>query len=282
MELNKDSKNVIRQYFVEQLQKVLPEKGRVPFDKKLLEELIFDKYKLGNGKVVKVPVWTGEFLSKIDLSEVSFDDVVWDDDLIGRKIEYYSDDPNYRVNLFITNAKIDFSKAYWGSKESKCLSNLSFFGTDLSNSNIDIIDSFKQCNFTCSKINIDSKDRLSKFENCNLFSNDLSKIEIYIMECYDMIKKSISLNGNNISGTGLKFTIDVKLDKKDVKLCETLKDKISKGYFSGCYINGVRILTETEQEEKKKQILTEYRRSVEHKTKKYIFDEIEGYLKGIN
>ena len=74
MKLNESAKKELRANIEEQLKQV-PDGQRVHLDKELLEDLIFFKGKNKDGRVIKVPVWTGHFLRKIDLSEISFENV---------------------------------------------------------------------------------------------------------------------------------------------------------------------------------------------------------------
>ena len=78
MKLNKQGREELRKKIEEQLQNV-PEGQRVHLDKELLEELLFETitYNKNTNEKLKLPVWSGDFLRKIDLSEVSFEDVAW-------------------------------------------------------------------------------------------------------------------------------------------------------------------------------------------------------------
>lgn len=62
----------------------VPAGKRVIIDKELLEELIFEPDP-DNPQEAKIPIWTGTFLSKIDLSGISFDNVNFNSCLAGRK-----------------------------------------------------------------------------------------------------------------------------------------------------------------------------------------------------
>lgn len=78
MRLNRRSKDELRKLIEEELKKV-PNGYRIHLDKELLEDLLFETtiYDREKGYVLKLPIWTGEFLSKLDLSDVSFEDVAW-------------------------------------------------------------------------------------------------------------------------------------------------------------------------------------------------------------
>lgn len=98
MKLNSEGKQQVRQKIIEELWRV-PEGIRVKFDKNLLEELIFDSRTTSSGTIRKQIVWHGDFLRKIDLSEVSFDGVCWVHD--------------EEIDLSDTNVRIDFAKGYF-------------------------------------------------------------------------------------------------------------------------------------------------------------------------
>ncbi len=78
MELNNSRKEELRKNILEQLKNV-PEGEKIHLDKKLLEDLLFEEIVVveSKGLTAKLPVWSGEFLRKIDLSEVSFENVSW-------------------------------------------------------------------------------------------------------------------------------------------------------------------------------------------------------------
>ena len=75
MRLTNDQKTDLR-YKIKRLLESDEVKERIKIDKELLEQLIFDE---GNykGAHCKVVAWSGSFLSKIDLSEIDFDNVLW-------------------------------------------------------------------------------------------------------------------------------------------------------------------------------------------------------------
>lgn len=76
--MNIEKKKEFRKKVEELLEKV-PEGKRVNLKPEILNELLFDEFVLipEDNEKVKLPTWSGDFLSKIDLSEVSFDNVSW-------------------------------------------------------------------------------------------------------------------------------------------------------------------------------------------------------------
>ena len=105
MKLNKKDKDEFRNKIIELLKEV-PEGQLVQIDKDILEGLLFETITVSeeNNIQAKLPIWSGEFLSKIDLSQVDFTNVSWslinfkltDDDILGFK---YGKDYTRRFQL---------------------------------------------------------------------------------------------------------------------------------------------------------------------------------------
>ena len=227
---------------------------KIKINKDLLEMLLFKTITI-DGTIVKVPVWTDYFLKEIDLSEVNTDNIMFD---------------RLSVNFRNTNIKIDFSKAYWGEATTKILKDHDFAGVDLSNSNIDIIDSFEKCDFSNTNIKIDSLIKFTKFYKCNLEGVDLSKVTVSVGEFF-----GLELNTNQIANTGLKLVYNPKRDKG----CSgSLSKMIELGRLSGCYVNDVKILSEEEKKQIKEEKQTELS-SLEEKARSYVLKTINDYKK---
>lgn len=173
MELTQDLKKELRKKIEEKLQNV-PEGQRIYLDKELLEQLIFDEYTevlngysgkfAGNRATIKYIVWSGPFLSKIDLSEVSFDDVVWSVgveyiDLLEDDRNRYYDSNVKQINLSNTNAKIDFSKSFDAKHRSDGsdvdIDSCDFSNVDLSNNNLGENYSLSNSNFSNTGLRLD-------------------------------------------------------------------------------------------------------------------------------
>jgi len=77
MKVSKQAKIELQKTIEEQLKNV-PDGQRISLDNELLEELLFDKYVIDEekGVIVKLPIWSGEVLRKIDLSKISFENVM--------------------------------------------------------------------------------------------------------------------------------------------------------------------------------------------------------------
>lgn len=92
---------------VEELLKSVPEGKRVTLKPYILEELLFDEFVLipEDKEKVKLPTWSGDFLSKIDLSEVSFENVSWSSLM---KAPYV-----YRKGFIIENCSDDYIESLY-------------------------------------------------------------------------------------------------------------------------------------------------------------------------
>ncbi len=190
----------------ETLLKEVPEGLKINLKKEYLEKLIFDKVVLDEEKgiVLRIPAWTGPFLSKLDLSEVSFDDVSWQirRKPIGREVDtllqliddmkitgefnpenldmgQLDDIPKTTVDFSNTNAIIDFSKSF----EAKYFDRLSISKVNLSNvdlSNNDFAVGFLEIcasDLSNTKANI-SAARSFCLEHSNFENADLSQITL--------------------------------------------------------------------------------------------------------
>ena len=114
MKINYQTREELRR-MVEAKLKNVPEGTKIHIDVSLLAELLFEEEILDQttGNIGKIPVWTGDFLRKIDLSEVSFDGVCWDAEgyLSPQKEKKYSEAIS-NIDFSYTNANIDFTKAF--------------------------------------------------------------------------------------------------------------------------------------------------------------------------
>lgn len=230
MKFNKQTKDELRTKIIEQLANV-PDGERLHLDKALLEDLLFETYSDKEEEreiVVKYIVWSGPFLSKIDLSEISFDNVCWDPTpFCEAYMNFYKDYKKKTkpikemIDLSNTNAKIDFSKAFvmdYDDDDILSVYNCNFANVDLSNSHAEKIVTFTNCNFSNTNANIfDERDFKKRFflVDCDFSNNDFSKIEIksdyfygVISDCLD--GKGVWIENCNFSNTGLKIEHIIK------------------------------------------------------------------------
>jgi len=135
MKLNENGKNEIRKLIEEQV-KNIPTGQKLKLKKEILEDLIFYtvSYKENNKiiSIIKYPIWTGPFLQKIDLSELSFKNVEWDRESflnILNDIGYICNiNLPEEINFSSTNANIELSSI----SSNKYISDCNFEGLDLS------------------------------------------------------------------------------------------------------------------------------------------------------
>ena len=128
MNLSKESKDELRTIIKDNL-KNIPDGQQIHLNKDILEFLLFDEIVVNQEKnlKMKIPVWSGEFLRKIDLSEVDFTDVSWqvfsdsnirleeiecDDDFNIKIMIIKENNKNYTINYSYTNAVIDLTKSF--------------------------------------------------------------------------------------------------------------------------------------------------------------------------
>lgn len=159
----------LRQMIEEKIKKV-PQGKRLYINKDLLEKLIFEQ-ETNNRKNVKIPVWTGEFLSKIDLSEISFENV-----------SFYSPDDNYII-LKNTNAIIDLNKIYnpglvkhANLSGTKLIGNLiESYDADLSNCGLSAVNLMKYRRGESTNFTDNNLEGFIIRDNRQTFCNDINK-----------------------------------------------------------------------------------------------------------
>lgn len=144
MTLDENKINELRVSLQELLNDV-PEGERIKLNKELLEQLIFDAYvekremddKNISDVLVKYVVWSGPFLRKLDLSEVSFDNVMWQIDYDSEQFFERGSTNRYiekgikEIDLSGTNAVINFNKII--KNFTTYIAYCNFSGVDLSN-----------------------------------------------------------------------------------------------------------------------------------------------------
>ena len=231
-------------------------KGRIHISKDELEYLLFDvvkcTYSVVTAKIeeAKFLVWSGPFLSKIDLSEVDFSNVVWDINYEDNNCNrYYLDNGITEINLSNTNANINFTKGH-SFREEFCptISGCNFSGTDLSKS-FDWVTETK--NYTSYANNPKLYINNSNFKNTNFkldinniyeaYSNDFSNNDFSTMN----IKKEFILDNpnNNFSNTGINI-IDKEHDKTDLYDEIFRKNNLEKCYFMKNLCNNIENIDE--------------------------------------
>lgn len=230
--------------------KEVPDGIRINLKKDQLDKMIFDKVVVDEEKGIyyKVPVWTGPFLSKLDLSEVDFENVAWSidekpnasdiqqikkileaikngkvEDYPGGSISYVNEGGMYK-DLSNTNANIDFSKSF----EAKYFNAIRIYKTnlsnvDLSNNNCDIrfLD-ISDSDVSNTNINI-SKAKCLFIMNSNLENVDLSYLTMEAVDNEELLslrsgeednEKEIWFQSCNLCNTGLNITLSEEMEKE--------------------------------------------------------------------
>lgn len=180
-------------------------KGKVlSLDKKLLELLLFEEYKLDDGKIIKIPVWTGAFLEKLDLHEISFDNVLWD---VSQYAKYLSKDIPMvsSVNLINTNANIILKRP---QNSFNIVSNCTFEGTNLSRQTLYL-----------SEFGNVSDAGLVIMPDCN-FKNT----GVYVVLDNKVVNENLIWLG------------------EEKKACKQVEEMVARGAFDGCYIDGYLVV----------------------------------------
>ena len=311
MKLSKNNKDELKNEIIRWLKEV-PNGQLVQIDKENLEDLLFETITIDIEKniQVKVPVWSGEFLSKIDLSQVDFTNVSWSllgvDSSYNKRALYAKDymwnifntldekkrltlaqqlkkiildqselNEGYAVWYAGTNAKIDLSKSFeaiQGEEISIRLCN--FEGLDFSHQDLSNI---KKIFIACSKLS-GTKLPVSNIPLYAMYS-DLTGIDLSTKKIYAYGY----LNGTNSSLIGCCLTdckVQITFDIEDFRGEKLLKKELREAIkedLVGCYVNGKIILS---QEEKKANSKNAKRRRQEYEEmKNETFSSILGNIK---
>jgi len=284
MKLNENSKNELRKMIEEKLMYV-SDGVKIHLDKSLLEELLFYNlsyydFELDKVANITLPIWNGDFLSKIDLSEVSFDNVeFWiTEEIIGNSIididdcrkhigdKNFDKQFNYYKECFfeeketlrngIKMKKLQRKPVVYRNTNAKIksLSNsfhsCDFEGTDLSHLNLDNIGAwstnFSKTNIKTEKssLNIDGIGHENNFSDLNLKGVNVLLSEL---TCWSEVPC------DNFANSGINLINDEKEDKSTETFIELM---IKKGYLNNCYVDGKFI--EPVVKKDKETILNEY------------------------
>lgn len=313
MKLKTKELEELRNYLETELEKIA-DGERIKLDKVLLESLIFyQNYGYDSLKrriTFKLPIWTPKILQKIDLSEVSFDNVIWDyrslETLIailpqipsdkGRKKFYSKFDGKQHHKILIdltfegydgtgtclpeiidfsnTNAKIDFSNAIKiGTQEGPQMHNCNFENVDLSESHFEIFTQVTLCSFQNCHLTSKNINEKGFYQTSNFGNCHFQDITINAIKFLNQFEFSDLKNtGIRITGTSNTLQEKSKLNK------DTLKNKILSQKLNNCYINEVRIKSCEEQDRLKKEILRDYDHFFKE-TKQTIDEEIKEKVK---
>lgn len=275
MKLNTQAKDELRAKIIEQLKNV-PKGQRVNLEKELLEDLLFEVITLDKEKDIKVklPVWSGWFLSKIDLSQVDFSNVSWsmldpsqdigyleyidgisvDENVFDRidKIRTQNIDERYDlgygflVSYAGTNANIDLTKSFEAIYRKYIeIRECNFEGVDFSQLDLSGLKGLylNSSSISQTKLTIPSDIELtghrSFFTNIDLSSREIDAYEYFFEDTYN-------LSRCDLENTGIRIKLDVE-KFKDGTYKEDLQEVMGEDWV-GCYVNGKKIKSVDERQ----------------------------------
>lgn len=287
MKLDNLNKDELRKKIVEFLSKV-PDGQRVKMDKEVLESLLFEVIVLNNDIKLKLPIWSGEFLRKIDLSQVDFTDVSWgvlnhdsdnfrvefadvgsiDEsindkirDAISKKNEEFSNLSSFFiVDYSETNANIDLSKSFEAIHNGVIdIVNCNFNGVDFSQHSLEGIKIIYIIDSSVKGIKISIPDNVkihgycSSLEEVDLSSRMLDAERYFEDDVYDVKSTFFSCNLRN---TGINICLDTAMVKRNG--WEEYLNIAMNNDWIGCYVNGKKVLSFEEKQENASQKRAEY------------------------
>ncbi len=276
MKLSDKSKNELRERIIRLVNKV-PYGQRVHLDKELLEDLLFEVIVLGeeNNIILKLPVWSGEFLRKIDLSEVDFTNVSWN--ILGceeDEVEFIINSStkttsNKSVIEKITKIRTEMRKNYLDSRLGYIVD------YSWTNANIDLTKSFEaihqhcisisECNFT--GVDLSQLD-LTEIENLYLTHSSIGKTNLSIPSNLDILGLKSSFEGIDLSSRTIYAGCYLaKFEEEDLAYCNLCNTGINIDLSAsdltseydcaiymamthcwvGCYVNGKKVLALAEE-----------------------------------
>ena len=227
-----ESKNKVRGLIISELEQVEDgERIFLPVD--LMESLIFKKYP------IKIPIWTGPFLRKIDLSKVDFTDTCYRGKA-GSIIKVDKEGNSTKsmgIDLSYTNAKIDFSVNPF-ERNDVIIDSCNFEGLDLASASLKDHTKIIDSNFDNTSIHIKNFENLyirnSSFKNCNFIQ---ASFPIENIRNDDFTFTEGIINNCDLSGTGLKLIITKKLGP----FISDFNEVLESGKLDGCILDGIII-----------------------------------------
>lgn len=196
--------------------------------------------------LAKFPIWTGEFLRKIDLSEVDFSNVVWNQETLSNyKVificeekdceEYSLARQNSKIDLSNTNANIDFSKSFDAHvfRDINCIGDCNLANVDLSNSNTQDITALFNTNVNNTSYICNPYNFLAI--QSDLRNNDLSDVTI-------SIAPQIQENHNSklldclVEETELSIEVDTTNENIPKENFDKFFKDVEDGKYNGCRI----------------------------------------------
>ena len=265
-ELSLKQRYELRKMLEKELENV-PEGKRKKLPKSYLEQLLFETnvsiisnevleqygIDIQSFKSAKFPVWTGDFLSKLDLSEVSFDNVVWDLDVIvsffanlGYKVDdfyklYHRNMDDSRFDKTLKEIDEIFSRSHNLDKKYDCSVVLAN-----TNANIYLLNGFRLI-ATKGDYYPELSIRDCDFQNSDLIGLEFVKKMFHSNFCGTELSALVINCGDtefyncNFNDTGLHFVGDLTNPRH--------LGMLKNSNIGGCYINGKP--TTVERDDKK-------------------------------
>lgn len=203
---------------------------------------MFEEKKDPQGLSYRIIAWTEYGLSKIDLSEIDFSNVLWQLEEV--------------VDMSNSNAKIDFETSFdrilSANDAPVRVINFNLENVDLHDAHANLIGYSSGSNYKGTNMQMNSLEG-KKFINCNLEGFDFRNMKLFSAA---LTSESVtSYVGTSFTGTGV--TIEMKEDHKEV-----VAEEIRNGHLYGCYVNGTYIPDPSSEEtqKKKEEILEQYKR----------------------
>ena len=303
MKLSTKSKDELRNLIEESVTNI-PEDLKLQLDSKILEDLLFETITIDKEKgiILKLPVWSGNFLKKIDLSQVDFTNVSWAilnstpicsmsingitiDDRVYERIsrirkniiEKNEELQNEYITIYSgTNANIDLTKSYealhGGVIDVRAcdFSGIDFSNLDLSQTKIVFLNAVNICK---TNLVIPNHVGLLAYDS-NLEGIDLSSRTIYARD-YFTSSTSNALSKCNLRNTRIKIKLspydpyDFKDDDWEAKINKAMNED-----WIGCYVNGKKVLSNEEKRNIAQEQRKIYKKMIED-VSSYISKEIE-------
>lgn len=277
----------LKKKIIEQIQGI-PEGQRVDIDKELLEALLFEEVVIDSEKNIKVklPIWSGDFLRKINLSQIDFSNVSWSllgwneigtDDLLRIYDNGKSNISDYNAidekiyEIMASQPEMSAIVSEINSKGNTSQYIVTYAGT---NANIDLSNSFeamygnriviRDCNF--SGINFSNQD-LSNFSGLVILHSDISETNLAVPS--NTIASLSSLKGVDLTSLTIDATGYFEREWEDFGYCDLTNTGISinldpnkfefgkfrdqlhqtmQSFWQGCYVNGKKVLPNDDEE----------------------------------
>lgn len=256
MKLNESYKKRYSKIINEKLKDV-DKNHSIKLPNEVIEEFLFMESKNNKNSTFKKIIFEGDNLKKLDLSDISFEDV--------------SFVCSNGANLSNINACIDFKKTFdYKTNKEFSIANVDFSGTDLSNTSLDGVTKIINTNLSNTKVNI--SDKPFKALNSSFAGLDLSNIQVPLSAFTSNLNfnSDYSFVNCDLRDTGINIKVDKDVTLKatygserfyiDAKkqLGELLHSLIESEKIRGCYVNGIFIESKENRKNKKEEIRKEF------------------------